>query len=89
MNTFKELFTEAKESDYDFLYDMIGVTEGNMDQFIWDWFEENLGDSGIYAGDAVPEDYLEIMDKKQLKKLADAVRSKYKAYLKKELKKGK
>jgi hypothetical protein len=43
---------------------------GSSDKYdlaLWDWFDKNMGDSGIYAGDAVPEDYIEAMDKKQAK----------------------
>ena len=47
----------------------IGSLDGKAAQKAWDWFENNLGDSGIYAGDATPDDYLEVMTDKQIKEL--------------------
>ena len=81
--------TESTAKDLEYLEDMIGVTEGGVDQVMWNWFEDNLGDSGIYAGDATPEDYLEVMTDKQIKTLANFIKKYYTKHLKKELKKGK
>ncbi len=84
MKTFVEYISEyttkctnekTNTDDMDYLYSLIG-SDSKTDQLMWDWFEKNLDDSGIYPGDAVPEDYLEIMDKKQVKALAKYMRGK-------------
>ena len=76
---FREYVTE--KVDYiEVLMDKIGA-DSKMDDAMWGWFEDNLGDSGIYAGDAVPEDYLEIMDDKQGKALYMFLNKKFKKTL--------
>jgi len=76
---FKEYVTE--KVDYiEILMDKVGV-DSKMDQAMWDWFTDNLSDSDIYAGDAVPEDYLEIMTDKQGKELYNFLNKKFKKYL--------
>jgi len=76
---FKEYVTE--KVDYiEILMDKVGV-DSKMDQAMWDWFMDNLGDSDIYAGDAVPEDYLEIMTDKQGKELYNFLNKKFKKTL--------
>ena len=67
MNRFKELFTES--ANIDDMYEQIAMLDGKGAQIAWDWFEDNLGDSGIYAGDATPDDYLDVMTDKQIKTL--------------------
>jgi len=72
-----------KESKVDYLEvlnNSIGASD-KMDQDMWEWFMDNLGDSNIYAGDAVPEDYLEIMTDKQAKELYKFLSKKYKKVL--------
>lgn len=67
-----KIVTEMKSDDMmDELMELIG---SKADQDMWNWFEENMGDSGIYAGDAVPEDYLEAMDDSQTKALYKAMK---------------
>lgn len=53
----------------DNLFDLVG-TDNKIDEFMWDFFEKNMPE--IYAGDAIPEDYLEkISDKNAIKLYAD------------------
>jgi len=74
MSTFRELLTEMSQDHMlDDLESIIG-NDQKADQAMWDWFMDNMGDSDIYAGDAVPEDYLEIMDKQQTKALYKAMK---------------
>jgi len=71
MKKFSEFVNENTDKMKDELMDLVG---SKADQDMWDWFEENMGDSGIYAGDAVPEDYLEAMDDKKTKALYKAMK---------------
>jgi hypothetical protein len=77
---FRDYISETKIDYFEVLDNSIGVNK-KMDQDMWDWFEKNLGDSGIYAGDALPEDYLEIMTDKQAKDLYKYLSKKYKDVL--------
>lgn len=58
-----------ESSNIDDKAEQIAMLDGKGALVAWNWFEDNLGDSGIYAGDATPEDYLEIMSDKQIKEL--------------------
>jgi DNA-binding Lrp family transcriptional regulator/ribosome-associated protein YbcJ (S4-like RNA binding protein) len=68
------------EDKLDALENAIGMSD-KYDQALWDWFMDNMGDSGIYAGDAVPEDYLEVMDKKQTNACFKAMGKKFRDLL--------
>jgi predicted DNA binding CopG/RHH family protein len=74
--------TDLREGvDYqEALQNGIGSSD-KYDQALWDWFMDNMGDSNIYAGDAVPEDYIEIMDKKQAKECYTFMSKKFKKYM--------
>jgi len=74
---FRNYISESKIDYLEVLTNSVGSNK-KMDQDMWDWFEKNLDDSGIYPGDAVPEDYLEIMTDKQAKELYDLMMKKYK-----------
>lgn len=62
---------EVKEK----LYDLIG-SDSKIDEHMWDFFEKNMPD--IYAGDAVPEDYMEKISDKQAIKLYAELKKKFK-----------
>jgi len=70
----------GNEDMLDSLEGAIGSSD-KFDQALWDWFMDNMGDSDIYAGDAVPEDYLEIMDKNQVKACHKDMSKKFKGSL--------
>jgi len=79
---YKEFLGESLSADD--MGDAIDSAMGSSDKFdqaLWDWFEKNMDDSGIYAGDAVPEDYLEAMSDKQMKACYKAMSKKFKDVL--------
>jgi len=57
-----------------------------FDEALWNWFEENMSDSGIYAGDATPDDYLDEMSETQIKACFKELSKKFKNLLKIKLK---
>ena len=83
MENFRNLF-EAKldiEQKREALYNLVGV-DSKADLVMWGWFEDNMGDIGIYAGDAVPEDFLEAMDPRDVEKCYDFMYKKFKNIMK-------
>jgi hypothetical protein len=56
-------------------------TDDKFDQALWDWFEENMSDSGIYAGDATPDEYLDAMSDAQIKKCYNEMAKHFKKQL--------
>jgi len=52
-----------------------------FDQTIWSWFEDNMQDSGIYAGDATPDDFLDAMSDKQIEACYKAMLKNFKNVL--------
>jgi hypothetical protein len=58
-------------------------TDDKFDQALWEWFEENMADSGIYAGDATPDEYLDAMSDAQIKKCYNEMAKHFKKQLSK------
>lgn len=62
----KGKITESQIDDMiESLYDVSDSDKGA--QAIWDWFMDNMSDSSLYAGDAMPEDYIDEMTDKQVR----------------------
>jgi hypothetical protein len=59
-----EILESNEDKIIDKLYGLVG-TDNKIDDFMWDFFEKNI--HSIYAGDAIPDDYIEYMDEKDRK----------------------
>lgn len=59
-----EILESNEDKIIDKLYGLVG-TDNKIDEFMWDFFEKNI--HSIYAGDAIPDDYIEYMDEKDRK----------------------
>lgn len=98
MTTFRKVLTSKGnfelvniENEIDemieYLEEMSSVREGDIGQLMWEWFELNMSNSGIYPGDAVPEDYLNKMSYEEVQTLYNYIKTTYKTHLEKELRK--
>ena len=47
------------------LYEAIG-TSNEIDMFMWNWFESNISDRGIYFGDATPDELVEALSDEEV-----------------------
>jgi hypothetical protein len=54
------------DKKYEKLQELIDNKEDSLK--MWNWFEENMADCGLYFGDAVHSDFLEKMNDNQIEK---------------------
>ena len=69
MKQFKEFLSEKKvsaEDAYDALFSAMEHGDKKFDQEFWEYLESETSDSGIYAGDATPDDLVDALDDRQL-----------------------
>lgn len=81
MKSFRELVQEKKlsaEDSYDALVNAMNKGDSKFDQAFWEFLEVETADSGIYAGDATPDDLLDALDDKQLQKAYTEFSKKFK-----------
>ncbi len=82
LTSFKDFITEVSQDDMiDALY--AGVQDDNFIDSMYDWFQDNYPDAPIYAGDAVPDDFIELLDNEGDKKMITKI---YKDMVKKHKK---
>jgi hypothetical protein len=79
MKTFKELFLSEMSVDDmgEYIAGIIDADNKKADEALWGWFEDNMSDSGLYAGDATPDEYLEKMSDKQIKDCYNFMKKKF------------
>ena len=70
---FKEYLNEkASIGDMiDALY--AGLESDKFVQDMYDWFQDNYPDAPIYAGDATPDDFIELLDNENNKKMIEKI----------------
>jgi len=74
---FRKYVQEKKLDIPEVLYDLVGKDK-KIDLVMWDYFENEMQDSGLVPGDSVPDDYIDTMTDKEAKRLYNVLYKKFK-----------
>lgn len=73
-----EVIVSEGSDYYDEIISAMDKGDSKFDQMLWDELEKMTADSGVYAGDATPDELLDLLSDKQLKDLYNKLSKKYK-----------
>jgi hypothetical protein len=74
-----DLLEGFKEKDYDKLMD--GLDSDKFTQAMYDWFQDNYPDAPLYAGDATPDEFIDLLDGENNPKMIKKFYTDMKKYL--------